>query len=191
MISYRLSPSVSHPAHIQDAAAAVAWVKKNIAKYGGDPNAIFVIGHSAGAYLAALLALDERYLRAEGLTLRDIRGAVPVSGFFFVDRVAPDRSKSIWGSDTRTWIDASPAKYLRADAPPILLIYADGDDDWRRAQNVEMAQALTKAGHKDIASKQISNRTHSSIWGNIREGEEVSILIENFIAQHLKKNTSQ
>jgi len=50
--------SVSHPAHIQDAAAAFAWVKRHIADYGGNPDQVFVIGHSAGAYLAVLLALD-------------------------------------------------------------------------------------------------------------------------------------
>lgn len=59
--SYRLSPQVSHPAHIQDAAAAFAWVKRNIRQHGGDPDRIIVIGHSAGAYLAT----PSRYLRAD------------------------------------------------------------------------------------------------------------------------------
>ena len=91
MVNYRLSPAVSHPAHIEDAAASFAWVKRHIAEYGGDPNQIFVVGHSAGAYLLALLATDERYLAAHGLSARDIRGLVPVSAFFWVERsgVAP------------------------------------------------------------------------------------------------------
>ena len=65
VISYRLSPDVSHPAHIQDVAAAFAWVTRNIAQHRGDPNRILVIGHSAGAYLAMLLAADPRWLAAQ------------------------------------------------------------------------------------------------------------------------------
>ncbi len=56
VVNHRLSPGVMHPAHIEDIAAAVAWVKRNIAQHGGDPGKLFVIGHSAGAYLAALLS---------------------------------------------------------------------------------------------------------------------------------------
>src|ERR1051325_7626302 len=66
VVNYRLSPTVMHPAHVQDAAASVAWVKHNIGKYGGDPNNVFLIGHSAGAYLVALLLLDPRYLAEIG-----------------------------------------------------------------------------------------------------------------------------
>ena len=143
IVNYRLSPSVSHPAHIQDAAASFAWVKQHIAEYGGDPNQIFIVGHSAGGYLAALLATDERYLATHQLTVRDIRGVVPISAFYWVERegVAPDRPKTVWGTDRQIWIDASPAHHLRAGLPPMLIMYADGDEPWRRQQNVDMAAA--------------------------------------------------
>src|SRR5262245_6345673 len=167
VINYRLSPAVSHPAHIQDAAAAFAWVKQHIGEYGGDPNAIFVIGHSAGAYLAALLALDERYLAAHKLAPRDLRGVVPVSAFFYVDRVAPDRPKTVWGTEVKTWLEASPARYVNKDAPPMLLIYADGDDQWRRDQNEEMGAALRKAGSRDVTVKQVAGRNHTTIWSKL------------------------
>ena len=121
VVNYRLSPGVTHPAHIKDAAASFAWVKRHIAEYGGNADRIFVIGHSAGAYLVALLATDERYLAAHQLSLRDIRGAVPVSAFFWVERtgVAPDRDKSVWGNDRSVWVDASPAHHLQPAAPPM------------------------------------------------------------------------
>src|SRR5438876_3974931 len=61
--NYRLSPWVKHPAHVKDAARAVAWTRKNVGKYGGDANRLFVGGHSAGGHLAALLATDEQYLK--------------------------------------------------------------------------------------------------------------------------------
>ncbi len=190
VINYRLSPGVSHPAHIQDAAAAVAWVKQNISQYGGDPNAIFVIGHSAGAYLAALLALDKKYLAAHHLSPGDIRGFVPVSAFFYVDKVAPDRPKHVWGTEMATWLKASPSRYVRKDAPPLLLIYADGDDAWRRQQNEDMAQLVRQTGHKDITVKQIAGRNHLTIWSKIGEQEEVSGLIIDFI-NRLNKSTGK
>jgi acetyl esterase/lipase len=84
VISYRLSPQASHPAHIEDAAAAFAWTRRNIARHGGDPDRILVTGHSAGAYLAMLLATDARWLAAHMLSPRDIRGVAPVSGFYWV-----------------------------------------------------------------------------------------------------------
>jgi acetyl esterase/lipase len=171
--SYRLSPEVSHPAHIQDAAAAFAWVKRHIRQHGGDANRIMVIGHSAGAYLAALLVTDTRYLAAHKLSPGDIRGIVPVSGFFWVDKpgVAPDRPKEVWGPEPRVWMEASPARYLRADLPPVLLINTDGDEDWRRKQNDDMAAALRAAGHKDVTVRLVKGRTHMSVWTKMLDGE--------------------
>ena len=125
VVNYRLTPVVSHPAHVQDAAASFAWVKRHIKEYGGDPDRVFIIGYSAGGYLAALLATDPRYLAAHKLSPRDIRGAVPVSAFYWVERrgVAPDRDKRVWGTDEKVWVDASPAHHLHAeraaDADPL------------------------------------------------------------------------
>src|SRR5215475_15946006 len=72
VINYRLTPIVSHPGHIEDAAEAFAWVKHHIAEYGGDPANVFLISHSAGAYLISLLALDPRYLAVHKLSLAEI-----------------------------------------------------------------------------------------------------------------------
>ena len=164
-VNYRLSPSVSHPAHVQDAAASFAWVKRHIGDYGGDPSRVFLAGHSAGAYLAELLVTDERYLEAHGLSAKDVRGVVPISAFYWVEKegVAPDRPKSVWGADSRAWADASPANHLHAAIPPTLIIYADGDEPWRRQQNVDMASALAKAGSAPVDVVQIAGRTHMSI----------------------------
>ncbi|MGH9198607.1 MAG: alpha/beta hydrolase [Acidimicrobiia bacterium] len=173
VISYRLSPQVSHPAHIQDTAAAFAWVKRNIRQHGGDPDRIIVIGHSAGAYLVMLLAADSRYLAAHKLSSRDIKGVVPVSGFFWVDKpgVAPDRPKYVWGTDQKVWIESSPSRYLRADLPPVLIIDTDGDEDWRQQQNADLAAALRSAGHKDVTVHKVYGRTHMSVWTDMLDGE--------------------
>jgi acetyl esterase/lipase len=182
VVNYHLSPQVSHPRHVQDAAASVAWVKKHIRDYGGDPDQVFVTGHSAGAYLAALLAVDARYLQAEGLSPRDVRGFALVSGFFWVERVAPDRPKSVWGNDEAAWIDASPAHKVGPAVPPTLLLYADGDDPWRRQQNVEMAGALRAAGNSQVAIAEIAGRDHGSIWAGLATpGDDVAERIRRFI----------
>ena len=171
--SYRLSPQVSHPAHIQDVAAAFAWVTRNIRAHGGDPDRIIVIGHSAGAYLAMLLATDSRYLAAHNLSPGHITGLVPVSGFFWVDKpgVAPDRPQYVWGTDQKVWIESSPPRYLRADLPPVLLIDTDGDERWRQQQNTDMAAALRAAGHKDVMVHKVRGRTHMSVWTMMLDGE--------------------
>jgi acetyl esterase/lipase len=176
--SYRLSPQVSHPAHIQDAAAAFAWVKRNIRQYGGDPDRILIIGHSAGAYLAMLLATDSRWLAAHKLTPRDIAAVAPVSGFFWVDKegVGPDRPTYVWGPDPKVWVESSPARYLRADLPPILILDTDGDEEWRQQQNVDLAAALRAAGHKDVTVHKVRGRTHMSVWTEMNDSpsEETS-----------------
>ena len=182
VVNYHLSPQVAHPRHVEDAAASVAWVKRHIAEHGGSADRVFVTGHSAGAYLAALLATDGRYLQAVGLTPRDVRGFALVSGFFWVERVAPDRPKTVWGEDHDTWVDASPAHKLVAGVPPTLLLCADGDEPWRREQNVEMANALRAAGNSEVAIAEIAGRDHGSIWSSLGSpGDEVAEMIRRFV----------
>ncbi len=84
MPNYRLSPTIKHPEHIRDIARAFAWTHGNIAKHGGDPNRLFLVGHSAGGHLVALLATDEQYLKAEGRNINDIRGVVGLSGVYSI-----------------------------------------------------------------------------------------------------------
>lgn len=78
--NYRLLPHVQMEILIRDVAKSLGWVHKNIADYGGDPNHIFVMGHSAGAQLAALICTDDRYAKAEGVSFSSLKGCVPVDG---------------------------------------------------------------------------------------------------------------
>lgn len=82
--NYRLSPGVQHPEHIKDVARAVAWTRANIAKNGGDPERLFLLGHSAGGHLVSLLATDETWLNAEGMKMADIKGVISVSGVYHI-----------------------------------------------------------------------------------------------------------
>jgi acetyl esterase/lipase len=180
--NYRLSPGASHPAHVEDAAAAFAWTKQSVAQHGGNADRLFVIGHSAGAYLAALLATDARYLAAHGLAAKDIAGLIPVSGFFWVEQVAPDRPKHIWGESRAQWLEASPARHLRGGLPPTLFVYADGDDPARRQQHIDFVQVARAGGNADVELLEIAGRDHRSLWTRIAEpGDELLQLIVSFV----------
>jgi acetyl esterase/lipase len=122
-INYRLSPAVRHPGHVKDVARAFAWTYKNIARYGGRPDELFVAGHSAGGHLVALLATDERYLRAEGLTLKAVRGAIPISGLYTL----PDYPtvRRVFGKDRAVLRDASPVNHVGPRCPPFLIVYSE------------------------------------------------------------------
>ncbi|MDP1568740.1 MAG: alpha/beta hydrolase [Vicinamibacterales bacterium] len=182
VINYRLSPGVEHPAHVQDLAAAIAWTKRTIGEHGGDPDRTFVLGWSAGAYLAALVALDGQYLSAHQLTPAALRGVVPISGFHHVERVAPDRPKDTWGADPSTWPKASSAAYARKDAPPFLLLYADGDAPDRKQESRDLAAALTATGHTSVRTQEISGRNHTTIWRNLaNEGDAALAAIAAFV----------
>jgi acetyl esterase/lipase len=123
VMSYRLAPANRHPAQIEDAAAAFAWVLKNIGRHGGDTNRIFVGGHSAGGHLAALLGTDRKYLERHGLTSKNIKGIISLSGAFDVS----DGKEKVFGPDAAQRKEASPLFHIRDGLPPFLLTYCEWD----------------------------------------------------------------
>src|SRR5207247_1816478 len=136
--SYRLMPKNPHPAQIEDVAAAFAWVHDNIAQYGGDAARIYVTGHSAGGHLAALLALDEKYLQKFNLAPSAIRGVVAMSGVYDVDRLAVFEAQG----DKH---DASPIAHARRGAPPFLITYCQWDYLGLPKQARDFSAALRKS----------------------------------------------
>lgn len=184
--NYRLSPAVMHPAHMQDATSAFVWTKKNIKTYGGNPDRVFVAGHSAGAYLAALMSLDASYLAAHGMTLSAIRGTIPISPFLYVEEpdVAPRRPKTVWGTDEQVWRQASVTPYVGPGKPPMLFIYADGDDPWRREQNDRLSKKLAAEGNM-TAVEQIADRTHIEVNSKMGEDHDPGMMkIVSFVERH-------
>jgi hypothetical protein len=127
---------VRHPAHVEDAARAFAWLHKNIKAKGGDPSRLFVSGHSSGGHLSALLALDPRYLKAHELPVTAIRGSIPVGGGYELTKyhgrlvegmgkeVADAHLEQIFGKP-EDWIAASPTTYLKDAKVPMLVITED------------------------------------------------------------------
>ena len=121
--SYRLMPQNPHPAQIEDVAAAFAWVVKNISQRGGDASRLYLSGHSAGAHLAALLALDEKYLAKFDLPRKSIRSVIAMSGIYDVDKL--DTFLVAPGAGDKH--DASPVAHAHSGAPPFLISYCQWD----------------------------------------------------------------
>ena len=136
--SYRLMPRNPHPAQIEDSAAAFDWVHRHIEQYGGDPKRIYVSGHSSGGHLAALLALDESYLKPYGLSPADIRGVISMSGVYDV-RFLP--AFHVQGDRK----DASPLLRVHGGAPPFLVSYCQWDYLTLPKQARDFAAELKKA----------------------------------------------
>jgi len=161
--NYRLSPEVMHPTHVEDAAAAVAWTVQNIAEYGGNPDRMVVSGHSAGGYLAVLLGLDPEFLEVQSVSMDAIRSVVAISPFLYVEETAPDRDESVWGEDPEAWRAASVTPRIEPGARPMLLIYASGDAQWRKAQIDRFAPHMVAVGNGNMSVVQVPNRDHGSL----------------------------
>ena len=176
VMSYRLAPGSPHPAQIEDAAAAFAWVARNIAQYGGDPKRIFVAGHSAGGHLAALLTLDQRYLKAHGLSSASIRGTMLLSGVYEVRG-----PRSVFGDDPRVWQQASPLQHVRAGAPPFLVAYCRRDYPTLPGQARRFQRALRDAG-VSAELLEITGESHiSEIMSLSRDGDSTAEALLRFM----------
>jgi acetyl esterase/lipase len=124
---YRLYPQVRYPDFLKDSARAFAWVHANIATYGGDPEHLFLMGHSAGAYNAAMLVLDPRLLADVGLTNTAMRGWIGMAGpYDFLPIVNPDVRPVFFYPNSPP--DSQPINHISANVPPTLLLAARDDD---------------------------------------------------------------
>jgi acetyl esterase/lipase len=142
--NYRLNPEVRFPVFVADAAQAVAWTLRNIGRYGGDPGHVFVMGHSAGAHTAMLLALDRRYLAAAGASTDELRGAIGLSGpYDFEIDSAPLRA--IFGSAPDP-AETQPVNFVRGDGPPLLLIHGTDDGICWVTNSIRLTELIRTAG---------------------------------------------
>lgn len=184
-INYRLSPEVKHPEHARDFARAVRFVRDNIAKYGGDPGKLFISGHSSGAQLAALIALDKRYLAEAGVPESAIRGAIPISAPLDLTRSDIEFVKwlkldSVFEGD-EALNDATAFNYVRKDAPPVLIFAAELESAYVINDAKALADALSQIGaHSEY--RLIPHRTHGTILRRFgAKGDMTSELTIKFI----------
>ena len=144
---YRLYPDVTFPAFVKDGALAVQWVHDHASQIGGDPARVYLMGHSAGAHIAALLTLDGRYLRDVGLDRSAIRATVGLSGPY--DFVPPPDDRPVFGmSRASTQPDPAiePIQFVDGHEPPMLLIHGDRDTTVNPVNSIELAKRIRDAG---------------------------------------------
>ena len=178
--NYRLLPGAPYPTYFQDAARVVAWTLEHAADYGLDAQRLFIGGASAGAYMAAILALDLRYLTGAGVDPSEVRGAILLSAQLtthFNVRVQRGAPKDAIVSD-----EASPLYHVRRETMPLLLMTGDSDIPGRREENALFTTVLKSLGHQDVTFHVIEDRDHGGVCNRIGEpGDPAGELIADFV----------
>jgi len=162
-VEYRLSPNVTAPAYIEDAAAAVAWVFNTIEKYGGNKKLLFVSGHSAGAYLSTIITMDKSYLARYNIDPMEIAGLISMSGQA-ITHFTIRKEQGI--KSTQPTIDKyAPILYVREETPPILLITGDREMELlgRYEENAYFLRMMKLNKNKDIRLYELQGFNHSGM----------------------------
>lgn len=159
--SYRLVPDNVFPDFIEDGAAAVAKARSLAARYGADPDRIVLAGHSAGAHIAAMIALDPQYLTAQGVPMAAIKGVAGLSGPYNFLPLDKESSINAMGK-VRPAETTQPIHYVSAESPPMLLITGSDDTTVKPHNSYDLARALKAAG-RDGEVKDYPGLDHEDI----------------------------
>lgn len=142
---YRLGEDGRWPVMLEDSAAAVAWVYRTIADFGGDPENIFLMGHSAGAYNVAMLGLDRQWLGREGLEGDAIKGVIGIAGPYDFYPFDSESTIAAFGEAPRPEA-TQPVNHGRADAPPFMLFHGEEDTLVKPRNSRALEEVLADAG---------------------------------------------
>ncbi|MPM59338.1 hypothetical protein SDC9_106178 [bioreactor metagenome] len=151
-VNYRLSGDKAQcPDYIYDAAAAVGWVLKHIEEFGGDPQMVYVSGHSAGGYLSAMVALAPKYLNSFGADPKQLAAVLPVSGQMTTHfQVLNERRKKDPATPQILLDEYAPIANASKNAPPLILIVGDTDIEWpARVEENQLLEACLRRNFDD------------------------------------------
>ena len=161
---YRLYPQVLFPDFLRDGALAARWARDNAEKFGGDPRRLFLMGHSAGAYNAAMLALDRQWLAGVGMETSDFAGMIGVAGpYDFLPLEDPVLVK-IFGGNGPAIAFTQPIDHADGLNPPMLLLAGDADTTVRPANTLRLAQRIRDKGGP-VQSRIYPGVGHETILG--------------------------
>lgn len=185
----RKYPDVRFPDFVDDAARAVRWARENTPTYGGDPDKLFVMGHSSGAHIAAMLALNEAYLKKAGGSRTWLRGMIGLAGAYdFMPITAPDL-RDMFGPVDRFQY-SQPVFYTDGQNPPLLLIHGRNDDVLPVSNTENLARTVAKAGGA-VETVIYESLSHNMIIGSLasylRGRADVLDNIEEFVARISKQ----
>lgn len=183
LANYRLYPQVRFPEFIKDGAHAVKWAHDNAAQYGGNPGKLFVMGHSSGAHIAAMLALNEEYLKAVGGSRSWLAGMVGLAGpYDFLPITAPDL-RDLFGPVER-FPYTQPVFFVDGQNPPLFLVHGENDEVVDVANTKKLAQAVSRAGGP-VETLIYPKLSHELIIGSfasvLRGRSDVLDQVEDFI----------
>ena len=146
---YRVYPEVNYPEFIHDGAAAMAWTRENIARFGGDHSRMFLMGHSAGAHIAAMLALNPGYLAAQKVPSTSIKGLIGLAGPYDFLPLTEPNVIALFSSEKDLAL-TQPIAYVKsvtaASIPPVLLMHGEADTRVRPKNSINLARELRAAG---------------------------------------------
>lgn len=142
---YRVYPEVLFPDFVTDAAHALRWTRHHIAQHGGNPQRIFVMGHSAGAHIAAMLTYDAQYLGKVGLHPRELAGFIGLAGPYDFLPLKNERFKIIFGPESER-PRSQPINFVTGDAPPALLLHGDADTIVGPHNSANLARRIHERG---------------------------------------------
>lgn len=145
LAGYRLVPGGEYPAMLEDTAAAIAWAQQNIGRYGGDPDNIFIAGHSAGAYNVVQVALERQWLDRKGSAPTVIKGVIGLSGPYDFLPLDSDSTRAAFGG-IPDLAATQPVNHIRGDAAPMLLIHGEQDTLVGRHNTRNLSAAIARAG---------------------------------------------
>ena len=160
---YRLYPEVRYPDFLKDCAAAVAWAFANARELGADPSRIYVMGHSAGAYNAAMMALDPRWLGTQREKLAGFVGIAGPYDFLPIENPATQRAFN-WPDTPR---DSQPVEYVSFKAPRTLLIAANKDNLVDPVRNSGGLARRLKAAGVDTTVRYLDGVSHVTILASV------------------------
>jgi acetyl esterase/lipase len=189
-VNYQLVPEVKHSAQVEDICRAIAWVQKHAARYGGDPDRIWLLGHSAGAQLAALAAVEGDRLMAAGVKRQALRGVVLLegAGYDVPRQTASLRKKSpmkavyrkVFTEDPAVQRDASPVYKISARPPPLLILHRA-----ERKTSADQAAALSQALQAREGKAQViavAGKSHASMNADCgKPGDPVTAAVAGFL----------
>jgi acetyl esterase/lipase len=189
--NYRLAPNVNHPSQIEDCLLAFKWVIDNIKDYGGDPDNIAVIGHSAGAHLAALLVISEKWHKKYDIDIKKVKCWIPVSGVFdfnlqenYIPEILNVSIRAMLGNSDKN--DCSPILYVTGNEPPCLILH--GGDDWLvpRSNSINLHARLIEKGAKKAELEIVPGYWHVNMMlGYDQEGHKPAEIINSYLARML------
>ena len=159
---YRKVPAVRFPAYVEDGAKAVRWTHDNIARYGGDPDRILLAGHSAGGYIAMMLALDRHYLMAAGVNPKSIRAVAGLAGAYNFYPFTSARAVAAMGNAADPG-QTQPITFARRDAPPLWLATGTADTEVEPRNAITLAAREGALGNRTTVLREYPGLTHNDL----------------------------